>query len=338
VGIPVREDQLNEDAQADLLIGDDGTARAIRYLMLQGRIPAASMTIGPVVKDKPYSALGVTERFQTLADGNRIVQRTSSMWYRDREGRERRETAGLFPEPIAVISDPVSNDSWILSPQNRTASRRPNAPQPPPAVPGSGSSTGIMVKGRPQDRGVLVGGTVSGSPAEHAGIANGDIVLAINGQAVKNSNDLIQRTVAIPVGRTVALTIIHQGKERTVNLTTRERAATYNASMSLTGEPEAEDLGNQVIQGVTAQGRRTRQPVAAGAIGNERAFEVVNETWFSPDLRVMMMEKHSDPRSGDIVYRLTNVNRRDPDRSLFRVPKDYRVSPQLSPAFLPAAQ
>ncbi|HEX4278049.1 MAG TPA: hypothetical protein VHZ74_21995, partial [Bryobacteraceae bacterium] len=136
----------------------------------------------------------------------------------------------------------------------------------------------------------------------------------------------------------VALTIIHQGKERTVNLTTRERAATYNASMSLTGEPEAENLGNQVIEGVTAQGRRTRQPVAAGAIGNERAFEVVNETWFSPDLRVMMMEKHSDPRSGDIVYRLTNVNRQDPDRSLFRVPKDYRVSPQLSPAFLPAAQ
>ena len=31
-GLPVREDQLNQNIQADLLLGDDGTPRAIRFI------------------------------------------------------------------------------------------------------------------------------------------------------------------------------------------------------------------------------------------------------------------------------------------------------------------
>src|ERR1051326_1645363 len=46
---------------------------------------------GPPVKGAPYSAEAVNESIQTLADGNRIVQRSSSMQYRDNDGRERRE-------------------------------------------------------------------------------------------------------------------------------------------------------------------------------------------------------------------------------------------------------
>ena len=45
---------------------------------------------GPPVKGAPYSAEAVNETIQTLADGNRIVQHTSAMQYRDAEGRERR--------------------------------------------------------------------------------------------------------------------------------------------------------------------------------------------------------------------------------------------------------
>src|SRR5438045_1295292 len=46
---------------------------------------------GETVKGSPYSAEAVTESTQVLADGNRIVNRTSSKQYRDSEGRERRE-------------------------------------------------------------------------------------------------------------------------------------------------------------------------------------------------------------------------------------------------------
>ncbi|HSP67394.1 MAG TPA: hypothetical protein VLN48_06685, partial [Bryobacteraceae bacterium] len=46
---------------------------------------------GPAVKGAPYSAEAVNETIQMLADGNRIVRRTTAMQYRDNDGRERRE-------------------------------------------------------------------------------------------------------------------------------------------------------------------------------------------------------------------------------------------------------
>jgi hypothetical protein len=40
---------------------------------------------------------------------------------------------------------------------------------------------------------------------------------------------------------------------------------------------------------------------------------------------VLVLTKHSDPRSGETTYRLVNVVRAEPDRSLFAVPPDYTI-------------
>jgi hypothetical protein len=42
-------------------------------------------------------------------------------------------------------------------------------------------------------------------------------------------------------------------------------------------------------------------------------------------LQVVVMTRHSDPRSGENIYRLTNINRTEPARSLFEVPGDYTI-------------
>jgi len=34
---------------------------------------------------------------------------------------------------------------------------------------------------------------------------------------------------------------------------------------------------------------------------------------------------HSDPRFGESVYRLTNINREEPARALFEAPADYKL-------------
>ena len=59
---------------------------------------------GRVVKNAPYSAEMVTETTQTLPDGNRIRQTNSSHYYRDSDGRTRREQSlgsltGWLPIP-----------------------------------------------------------------------------------------------------------------------------------------------------------------------------------------------------------------------------------------------
>jgi hypothetical protein len=86
---------------------------------------------------------------------------------------------------------------------------------------------------------------------------------------------------------------------------------------------KTEDLGTRTIEGVSARGTRIITTIAAGAIGNEQPIRIVSEEWFSPDLQVLVLTKHSDPRSGDTTYTLSNITRTEPDRSLFEVPADY---------------
>jgi len=87
-----------------------------------------------------------------------------------------------------------------------------------------------------------------------------------------------------------------------------------------------EDLGTQSVEGVNAVGTKTTITIPAGQIGNERPIEIVDERWYSPELQTVIMTRHSDPRSGETVYRLTNINRVEPDHSLFEVPADYKLS------------
>lgn len=95
-----------------------------------------------------------------------------------------------------------------------------------------------------------------------------------------------------------------------------------------------ESLGSQIVEGVAAEGTRQTFVIPAGEIGNERPIEVVSESWFSPELKTVVLTIHRDPRFGETIYRLTNINRSEPDRSLFGVPGDYAVKDAAVPVQL----
>jgi hypothetical protein len=84
-------------------------------------------------------------------------------------------------------------------------------------------------------------------------------------------------------------------------------------------------LEHKTIDGVQVEGRKTTTVIPAGQIGNEQPITITNEEWRSPDLNVLVMTRHTDPRSGESTYRLTNIVRAEPDASLFMVPADYTV-------------
>jgi hypothetical protein len=88
---------------------------------------------------------------------------------------------------------------------------------------------------------------------------------------------------------------------------------------------KTEDLGVQNVEGVLAAGKRTTTTIPAGQIGNVKDIQIVSEQWFSEELQVLVMTRHSDPRSGETIYRLRNILRAEPDASLFTVPSDYTV-------------
>jgi hypothetical protein len=90
-------------------------------------------------------------------------------------------------------------------------------------------------------------------------------------------------------------------------------------------QPRVESLGKRLIEGVEAEGTRTTLTLPPGEVGNERPIEIVSERWFSRELQTLVMSRRSDPRMGETTYKLTNIRRNEPLRSLFEPPHDYTL-------------
>ena len=68
--------------------------------------------------------------------------------------------------------------------------------------------------------GVSVAGTVSGSPAANAGIAEGDTITAIGGQSVSSAEDISHALVQYHPGNSISVSWVDQsGQSQTANLT-----------------------------------------------------------------------------------------------------------------------
>jgi hypothetical protein len=90
----------------------------------------------------------------------------------------------------------------------------------------------------------------------------------------------------------------------------------------------SEDLGTQEMEGLQVRGWRTTTTFPTGSQGNDRPITSVRETWCSQELRVNILTKTSDPRSGEFTTQLTNIDRTEPDPALFQVPADYTITQQ----------
>ena len=96
--------------------------------------------------------------------------------------------------------------------------------------------------------------------------------------------------------------------------------------------PTEELLGARQFEGVKALGRKTTTTIPTGRIGNDRPIEITDERWESPELRMLVYSRNSDPRTGVVEYKLTNINRAEPPADLFTIPSDYQISaPPLPP-------
>ena len=87
---------------------------------------------GKVVTGAPYSAVGVRETKQTLADGNTIDRKVQSNVYRDSQGRTRHENtfpggpaSGGQPRNNVMIHDPVAGTAYVLHVDKKTAEQLP---------------------------------------------------------------------------------------------------------------------------------------------------------------------------------------------------------------------
>lgn len=89
--------------------------------------------------------------------------------------------------------------------------------------------------------------------------------------------------------------------------------------------PQKEKLPAQTIEGVLAEGTRTTLTIPAGEFDNEQPMTITHEEWYAPELQMIVLMKHNDPRFGETTFRLTNIMRGDPAADLFQLPQGYKV-------------
>jgi hypothetical protein len=238
-----------------------------------------------VTPGAPYSAEAINESTQMLVDGNRIVQRSVTRVYRDGEGRTRREEVTESGEVLSVS---------IVDPVAH-------------------ASYVLDPKTRTAYRGVMM--------IARTAAPNGPPVIVGLSDEAKRKIELAQGA-----DREKLLAEADMKMRTAPPLPPPPPPPGYQGElMSAATPPTKEDLGRQTVEGVPASGSRMTWTIAAGAIGNLQPIRIVSEQWFSPDLQLLVLTKHNDPRTGENVYRLQNIVRAEPDRSFFSVPPDYTL-------------
>lgn len=287
---------LNSVAQEKKPGPDEAKVRAEILFKVIG----AKFAVGKVVKGAPYSATAITESVQTLSDGNQIIRKNQSKVYRDSEGRTRTEqtleTIGKWAadgeaQQSIFINDPVAGESYNLDPRGHTAYKTLYLQKK------------LIMDGQ--------GGSV---------LANGQAMTQAEFEALREKKQKVEEELLATKGMDAAPSPELKKK----------------LEMLQTGKPDGgtwkkESLGTQTIEGLTVEGARSTRTIPAGAVGNTLPIEVVDETWYSPELQITVMTRHRDPRSAETTYRLINIDRGEPDRSLFEVPAGYTVSEGKTP-------
>lgn len=79
------------------------------------------------------------------------------------------------------------------------------------------------------------------------------------------------------------------------------------------------------IEGFTVEGYGNKLTLPEGAQGNKQAIIVALRVWYAPEVKLPLLMKLSDSRRGDTTMRFINIQKREPEPSLFVVPPNYQT-------------
>jgi serine protease Do len=92
--------------------------------------------------------------------------------------------------------------------------------------------------GRPSTDGVLVSEVQADAPAAKAGLKQGDVVTALNGQPIRDGRDLATQVAGIRAGETARLSIWRDGKEKILTVTVGAQPSDQSAALNEAGSAE----------------------------------------------------------------------------------------------------
>jgi len=157
--------------------------------------------------------------------------------------------------------------------------------------------------GMENTKGALVTSVLDGQPAGKAGIKTGDVITAVSGQKIDNTNELLRRIAALKPGDSVEMNLLRKGSPLTVSVTLGERDAKKLAQQGGPGEDGGDATAPAEAQaksiGLTLRSVTGKE---AKALGMDKARGVL-----VTEVEDGSEAEQSDVRPGDVVL---EVNQR----------------------------
>ncbi|MFZ6658063.1 hypothetical protein [Undibacterium sp. TJN19] len=274
------------------------------------------MHISNPIKNAAYSAEIITEKTQTLADGNQISNKTSSMVYRDNAGRTRyevRDNKGNLSQ--ILISDPVENSRYVVIPERKTVTK----------VSLLKTSDGKIMAEKQRQEGNI--GRMYLQTNEDEIIIK---TLKKKNDDKSDDNKGPREEIKVINAKSASFvpgphTAFMSATDNLINIIKTSPLPTAFTDTHWSNKTSTKDMGTREFDGVRAEGKMRSYQIPAGEIGNKNPITVSSETWYSTDLQLTVLIKQSDPRTGEWSYRLSNLKRAEPAANLFTVPEGYTV-------------
>lgn len=120
--------------------------------------------------------------------------------------------------------------------------------------------------------GAIVDEPQAGGPASEAGLKSGDVITHMDGAVVSDSRDLARKVGAVAPGQSIKLTVIHNGKERMVELVAKTYPSDTLASNEQ-GDGQKPEFGMMLAPSSDVAGARADGVVVTGVNPNGVASE-----------------------------------------------------------------
>ena len=104
--------------------------------------------------------------------------------------------------------------------------------------------------GLKQTGGALISDVTAGGPADEAGIKQGDVIVQYQGERVEDPAALQRMVTRTPVGTKASITVLRDGHERELTLTTGEQPDTLKMAKADTSPDESVALAGIEVQGL----------------------------------------------------------------------------------------
>ena len=172
-----------------------------------------------------------------------------------------------------------------------------------------------------QDSGVMISQVYEGDPADKGGIRVGDVVIAVDGKEVKSSRELSAQIANLPVGKKTEITLIREGREKTVDVVLGKRAD--DVAQAHSGKKNEGDLGLEL---------RTLDPETARRFGyeaDEKGVLVVDvtsggkadEAGIRPGDLIIEINREQVVSTGELQKQLAGIKKGEAVQLLMKRPR-----------------